>query len=276
VGKSSAPSAPDPYSSAAAQYQYGTQAASYNAALNNVNQVGPTGSTSYNVTGTGAGGAPEYTATTQLSQPEQQLLTGSQALGAQSQELAGQQGENAGSAIEGYQLPTQGENQQFGQNAMNAAYKEQTATMDPYWSQSQESLDASLRNAGAQPGTPAYDNAMQSFQANRASAYGQAENQSFGQGLASEGQQITDVNAAQGGQIGNFLQLATGTPGQSMSTGASGNASTGASVSAPNIMQAFENQYEGQLTGYNANVASSNATTSDASTLAAASLLYFY
>jgi hypothetical protein len=274
MGKSSAPSAPDPYASAQAQEQFGTQAAAYNAALNQVNQVGPTGSTTYAQTGTNqATGAPTYTSTTQLSQPEQQLLSGSQELGMQSQELAGNQGQNVANTLGNYQLPTQGQNQAFGQQAQQAAYGVETASMDPYWNQQQEGLDASLRNSGATPGTPAYDNAMQSFQANRSSAYGQAENQSFGQGLSAEGQQISDVNQAQGGQIANYLSLATGTPGATSATGAAGNTTTGASTSAPDIMSAFQNQYQGQLANYNAGVASSNADTGAAAGLGAAALL---
>lgn len=281
MGKSSAPSAPDPYASAAAQYQYGTQAAGYNASLNQVNQVGPTGSTDYAQTGTGVNGAPTFTATTQLSQPEQTLLSGSQGLGLQSQGLAGTQGQNVGNTLSNYQLPTQQANEEFGQQAQQAAYGVETASMNPMWQQQGEQLDASLRNSGATPGTPAYDNAMQSFDANQASAYGQAENQAFGQGLSAEGQQISDVNQAQGGQIANFLSLASGSPGGTSlgsggtGTGAAGNTTTGASASAPNIMQAFENQYQGQLAGYNANVSSENADTGAAASLAAAAISYF-
>lgn len=274
MGKSSAPSAPDPYSTAAAQAQYGEQAAGYNASLNQVNQVGPTGSTSYAQTGTGVNGAPTFTATTQLSQPEQALLQNSQNIGIQSQGLAGAQGENVGSTLQNYQLPTQSQNQAFGQQAQQAAYGAATASMDPYWNQQQESTDASLRNSGATPGTPAYDNAMQAFQANRSSAYGQAENQAFGQGLSAEGQQISDVNQAQGGQIANYLSLATGTPGATSATGAAGNTSAGASTSAPDIMSAFQNQYAGQLAQYNAGVASSNSEIGDAAGLGAAALMF--
>ncbi len=273
MGKSSAPSAPDPYASASAQYQYGTQAADYNASLNQVNQVGPTGSTTYAQTGTSALGAPEYTSTTQLSAPEQALLSGSQGLGLQSQGLAGNQGNNVANTLQNYQLPTQGQNQAFGQQAQQAAYGVETASMDPQWNQQYESLDASLRNSGATPGTPAYDNAMQSFDANRSSAYGQAENQAFGQGLSAEGQQISDVNQAQGGQIANYLSLATGSPGATSSTGAAGNSTTGASTSAPDIMSAFQNQYSGQLANYNAGVASQNADIGAGAGLGAAALL---
>jgi hypothetical protein len=274
MGKSSAPAAPNPVQTAAAQYQYGTEAAGYNAALNQVNQVGPTGSTSYQQTGTGYGGAPTYTSTTQLSAPEQALLSGSQGLESQSQQLAGGQGQNVANTLQNYQLPTQGQNQEFGQQAMQSAYGVETASMNPMWQQQGEQLDASLRNSGATPGMPAYDNAMQSFDANQASAYGQAENQAFGQGLSAEGQQISDVNQAQGGQIANYLSLATGAPGTT-STGAAGNATTGASTSAPNIMQAYENQYQGQLANYNAGVSSTNTDIgAGVGVLAAAASMY--
>jgi hypothetical protein len=273
VGKSSAPSAPDPYQTAQAQEQFGTQAAAYNASLNQVNQVGPTGSTTYAQTGTSPEGAPQFTSTTQLSAPEQALLSGSQGLGLESQGLASNQGQNVGSTLANYQLPTQGANQAFGGQAQQAAYQTATADMDPHWNQNQEQLDASLRNSGATPGTPAYDNAMQSFQADRSAAYGQAENQAFGQGLSAEGQQISDVNQAQGGQIANYLSLATGTPGATSSTGAAGNTTTGASTSAPDIMSAFQNQYQGQLAGYNANVASSNTDIGAGASLAAAAAI---
>lgn len=274
MGKGSAPSAPDPFQSAQAQYDFGTKAADYNANLNQVNQVGPTGSTSYKQTGTDPStGAPQFTSTTQLSAPEQELLSGSQGLGLQSQGLASNQGNNVQSTLANYQLPTQGQNQAFGQQAQQAAYKTATADMDPHWDQNQASLDSSLRNSGAVPGTPAYDNAMQAFQADRSSAYGQAENQAFGQGLSAEGQQISDVNQAQGGQIANYLSLATGTPGATSATGAAGNTTTGASTQTPDIMSAFTNQYQGQLANYNAGVASSNADVGAGAGLAAAGII---
>jgi hypothetical protein len=311
VGKGSAPSAPDPYASAGAQYQYGTAAANYSKGLNATNEITPTGSTTWTVNpagvgatnsmasptgangpsglggpdgkntttgpenqlaaslqGVGPGGqtAPQYTETQTLSPNEQALLTSKENLG------LGAAG-NAGNALQGWQLPSEAQNGQFGGEAMRSAYGLETATMDPYWGQQQEQMDASLRNAGATPGTPAYDNAMRSFQANRSSAYGQAENQAFGQGLSAEGQQISDVNAAQGGQLSNFLSLiGQGNP----STGAAGGAGGGgASVSAPDIMSAFQNQYQGQLAGYNANVASGNADVGALGTLGAAALLAF-
>jgi hypothetical protein len=309
MGKGSAPSAPNPYQSAGAQYQYGTEAANYSKGLNATNVVTPTGSTTWSVNPGGIGSTaapaggfngnitpsgnyeggggvgtkqtqlenpnnypsgqtipPQYTETQTLSPNEQALLTAKENLGQTA-------GGNAGNALQGWQLPSEFQNGQFGGQAMQSAYGLETTTMDPYWSQQQEGLDASLRNAGATPGTPAYDNAMKSFQANRTAAYGQAENQAFGQGLAAQGQQISNVNSAQGGQLSNFLSLiGQGNPSSGSAGGAPGG---GASVSAPDIMSAFNNQYQGQLANYNAGVASSNADVGALGSLGAAALLAF-
>lgn len=342
MGSKQSPSAPDPYQSAQAQYQYGTEAANYNMGLNAVNQVTPFGSTTWSVNPGGIQGSqqpapaasnpwvasapvnqptggsaaptpsapspngsynpnapqvsgvqfgnnpvqfnpyapptgnntpPQYTETQTLSPIEQQMLTGSQGLTLESQGLGGAEGQSVGRTLNNWGMPTEAQNGLFGGQAMQAAYGVQTATMDPYWNQQQEQLDSSLRNSGATPGTPAYDNAMQEFQANRASAYGQAENQAFGQGLAAQGQEIQDVNSAKGGEIGNFLSLLQQSPGGASAMGSStgsGGAGGAGSVSAPNIMQAFENQYQGQLANYNANVSSTNADLGALATVAAA------
>ena len=270
MGKGSAPSAPDPYQSASAQYQYGTQAARYNAALNNVNQVGPTGSTSFNVTGYDPGtGAPQYTETQSLSAPEQAILSGQQGLQLGAQSAAGQSLGQAQSAIANNPLPSTGQLQDFGSQAQNAAYKAATATMDPYWNQQQEQMDAQLRNSGAHPGDPAYDNAMQAFQANRQSAYGQAENQAFSQGLNAQGQMISQIGQERQIPLNEYEALSGGTQVQ----GAPQANPATSQTSAPDIMSAFNNQYQGQLAKYNAGVSTDNSLMGDAGMLAAAFLM---
>src|ERR1700736_5827706 len=78
MGKSP-PSAPDPYQSASAQYQYGTQAAAYNTALDRPNAVTPYGSSNYSITGHDPQtGAPIYTHTTSLNPTELATLTAQQ------------------------------------------------------------------------------------------------------------------------------------------------------------------------------------------------------
>lgn len=62
MSKPSTPSPPDPYQSAAAQYQYGTAAANYNAALNHTNVITPYGSTTWSTQNPGTSVAPSYSA----------------------------------------------------------------------------------------------------------------------------------------------------------------------------------------------------------------------
>lgn len=73
ISKGSAPAAPDPQVTAAAQTQSNIATANNNASLNRVDQYSPYGSSVYNQTGTSSGGAPEYSQTLSLS-PEQNAL----------------------------------------------------------------------------------------------------------------------------------------------------------------------------------------------------------
>ena len=84
-----APPPPDPYKTAQAQLGTNIQTGIANSVMGNVNQVGPTGSTIYNQSGTqtitGPDGqtyqVPRYTQTTQLSPEQQQLYIRARAAG---------------------------------------------------------------------------------------------------------------------------------------------------------------------------------------------------
>lgn len=331
MGKSSPPSSPDPYVSAAAQAQFGEQTAAYNAALNNVNQVGPTGSNTWNVTGYSPTGAPEYTQTQSLSPQQQQIFNQQQS----NQITAGQTAANLARESQsslGQPLPTNpnapsvqmqintsgvpgiagsGDLAGFTDQAQNAAYQQQTQYLDPQFSQEQQQLDAQLRNSGAQPGSAAYNNAMQLFTNQKQQAYSNAQEQAVGQGLqeqqalygesantnqqlfgqAAAGQQA--ANAAAGQQYGQELQgvqeqlaleqtplseynaLESGVGTNLPSFGLGGAQGSGASAQAPNIEQAFENQYSGELSAYNSQVSQSNADVGAAGSVAAMAALYF-
>lgn len=78
MGKS-APKAPDPYETAAAQTASNRETAITQQELNMVNQRGPWGSVNYNQTGTSASGTPIYTQTTSLSPSQQRIFNQSQA-----------------------------------------------------------------------------------------------------------------------------------------------------------------------------------------------------
>jgi hypothetical protein len=203
MSKPDAPSAPDPYTEAAAQYQYGTQAGAYTTALNDVNTVGPTGTTSYAVTGTDpTTGAPIRTQTTALSPAEQSLLTGTQNieqgqlgtagnfLGQVNQESSA--GEPSINPVQ-YSVPNQQAETSINtsnvpgiqsiqgsegleQQSQNTALAGEEAALQPTQSAQYEQLDASLRNSGALPGSPAYETAMSQFQAQE----GQQDTQAAG------------------------------------------------------------------------------------------------
>lgn len=209
MSKGSAPSAPDPYTTAQAQYQYGTEAADYTAALNRVNTTGPTGSTTYAITGYDpTTGAPIYSQNTTLSPQEQTIL--GQSEGLQSGQLSSAQNSLAQyNALSGQgepnilpvqygvnpspisELNTSGVQpvqgsintagvpgianvQSLEQYGQNTALAGEEAAIMPGMQQQEEQLKAQLINSGAHPGDPAYDNAMAAFDANMNNAQTQA------------------------------------------------------------------------------------------------------
>lgn len=65
------------------------------------------------------------------------------------------------------------------QRAEDAIYQRISSRLDPMWDQRQEALDVRLRNQGLNPGTEAYDRAMQEFERSRTDAYQTAINESI-------------------------------------------------------------------------------------------------
>jgi hypothetical protein len=126
-------------------------------------QVTPTGSLTYNQTGTSSDGTPLYTATTALSAPQQQLLNTLQG----TQQTAGTaaskllSGANYGSVDPATAIgdSTKGLTQ--------AAMGQETNYLKPYFDQQTSQLDTQLRNQGFAPGQPGYDNAMRAVQNNQ-------------------------------------------------------------------------------------------------------------
>lgn len=192
MGKSSAPAAPNPYDSANAQYEYGTESAAFNKALNATNTVGPTGSTTNQITGYDpVTGAPQYTQTTSLTDPEQALLAGTQQVGA----TATGQANDLLSSMPGGPLlstgaaptletnldtsnvpglPSGASLAALGQSAQDQALAGNMAAINPALDNQEEQLKAQLVNSGNGPGTPAYTNAMSAFNAQRTAAGTQA------------------------------------------------------------------------------------------------------
>lgn len=128
-----------------------------------VNQINPYGQLTYTQTGTSPDGTPLYTATTQLSPEQQNLLN----LYTGNQTTAGQQ---AGALLKGANYGGTNYNDVIG-NATSGltgqAVAQQTAYLNPYFQTQTDQLDAKLKNQGFAPGQPGYDNAMRALQNNQ-------------------------------------------------------------------------------------------------------------
>jgi hypothetical protein len=301
----SAPAAPDPWTSAAATTQTNEQTAAFNKALNLNNYSNPFGSQSTTVTGYDPGtGAPIYGTTTSAN-PQ---LQG--ALGNMLSEVSGNSGlnQNAVAGLENIRqsyLPIAaglntlqgGINQQTAaqaqQQGQQAAYAAQTQYLDPQFSQQGEALSAQLANQGLSPGSQAYNNAMTNFNNQKQQAYSNAANQAVMTGSQIGSQNLQNQLAATQTQAGLFGQMSgilgdmSNNYGQQVGVGQTGSSELGSlanmvpgySGTAPSSAQPadmaslFNNQYQGQLAGYNAGVSSSNADTAALGGVASAAIM---
>ncbi|OBU84582.1 tail fiber domain-containing protein [Chromobacterium subtsugae] len=234
----SAPAAPDPTATAAAQTTSNQQTAAYNAALNRTNTYTPLGNSTWTQNGTDpTTGAPIWSQSINLSPGQQHLydsnMQGSQMMQNTSNQLLGNVGSQLSSPVStngmpavqssvstsgmpGYAGPVNGGDLTgLAQNATNASYNSQMSLLQPQMDQANKSLAAQLANQGITPGSEAYNNAMdnqarqqgftQSQAANNATLQGmQYQNQLFNQGLQNANLQ----NTAQAGLFGIGMQNA--------------------------------------------------------------------
>lgn len=189
-------------------------------------------------------GAPEYTESTQLAPQFQSILQ-------QPINTAGipqLSGENLGPEVA---------------QTQNAVFEQNMGYLQPEEQLQSEQLNSQLANEGITPGSAAYGQAedqlgrQQTFENTQAASgavtAGENElNNLFGLG----GQTLQSEIAYQDQPINEFNSL-NGSPGAT------------ASATTPDISGAFGQQYQGELAGYNANVATNNANTQAAGGLAA-------
>lgn len=286
MGKSaSQPQTPDPVATANAQGNVSEAVASYNAMLNNSNQVTPYGTSSWTAKPGG-----QWTQTISLSPSEQKIFNNQQAANVMATGTGYDLLNNAfgmlSKPITASSLPKiqNSVNTNFGNlvnQAQNSAYNSQMALYGPQQQQQQESLQAQLAAQGVVPGSEAYNNAINNQQrqidfqntqiANNAVQTGNAmQNQLFGQSL-NAGQ---FANTAQQQSLAQALQLqnqpvqiwqALSGNGVQMPQGASG---TGAQASTPDLSGDIWNAFNSNLAKSNATTASNNQTAMDAGTLA--------
>lgn len=289
---SSSPSAPapvDPYTQAAAQYGLATGTANYNAGLNRTNSTNPLGSSTWSATpgttsapspsgyaggapfGLGGGyggysgipsaspvsgsvsnGAPTYTNTTQLTPWAQSELQ-------QPLNTSGLPGMPGGPSIT-----------QNLQDTQQATFNQQMGYAAPEEALASEQLNSKLAAEGATPGSAAYNNEQdrlareQTFtnqQAANAAITGGNQEQATLFGLGTQG--LNNQITARAAPINEYNSL----------NGAAGSTAT---AQTPDISGAFGQQYQGQLAGYNAGVATNNATTSDVASLGMMAAMMYY
>lgn len=293
-GGGSAPSYPDPTTVANATTQTNQQTAAYNKALNLNNYSNPFGSQQSQQVGTDPStGAPIYntsvTASPQLQGALGTLLAQAGGSGSTNSDvmngLSGLRSQysqlNQGLMGLGSQL-NQGQAQQAQQQGQNAAYAAQTQYLDPQFSQQGESMSAQLANQGLSPGSQAYNNATLNFNNQKQQAYSNAQNQAILTGSQIGAQnlqnQIAGINTQAGlyGQMGSNLGQQGSLFGQQAGIGQlpyqdlqsiagmiPGYSGTGQSSSSPaDIASLYNNQYQSQLAGYNANQSSNNSAMS--------------
>lgn len=168
--------------------------------VNMVDQYTPTGSLTYNQSGTStfkdAKGniveVPKYTATTQLT-PEQQKIF-NQFQGAQTN-LAGLANQQSGFLKDYLAKPFQYTNR----DAENWAYDLGSQRLDPRFEREEEALRARLTNQGIREGSAAWNNAMNNLGQAKNDAYNQlmltGRQQGFSEAMATRAAPINEITA---------------------------------------------------------------------------------
>ncbi len=262
--------------------------------------------------------APNWTENIDLSPAQQQLLNlqeGTQiSSGITGQNLAGQAASSLSAPITSTPIQTSintsgvsaipgaSDLAGFTNQAQQAALQQQMQYLQPEEQQQTESEEAQLVNSGAQPGSQAYNNAMQLLNNQQMQENTNAQNNAVQQGLTEQqalygegantnqqefGEAATTQSADNTGaqtqlaqelavrdQPLNELQTEYGLSNpngvNALASGASGGAG---SASAPDILSAFNTSAQQQEANYNASVASANSQEGAEAGLASALLI---
>lgn len=214
-----APEAPNPYETAQAQAGMNRDTAITQQQLNMVDQVNPWGTVSYDQTGMGSftdsqGNVvetPQYTQTTTFSPEQQAIFDASQEAQGNLASLAAQQSEFLGDYLGGNKFSyNPGEHENWALGLYDQLNGDQTA-------QQQEGIRSQLANQGIQPGTPAYDAAMQNLMGAQMDSRNRflldSYDTGFSTAMAERNQPINEITALlSGSQVSNPATQSGGTP----------------------------------------------------------------
>lgn len=162
----------------------------------------------------------------------------------------------------------------------NAMYDQSMAYLRPQEALASEQSDSQLANEGITLGSAAYSQAKDQLGREQTFSNQQAVDSAIGAGNQEQAQLYglgsqTLQNQLNVGNSSLQNQLALRNAPISEYESLQGNPSAQVSAQTPDISGAFNQQYQGQLAGYNANTATNNATTSTIGSLAAMAAIYF-
>jgi hypothetical protein len=225
MGGAKPPPAPDPATVSDLQTQSNLNTATAQSQLNNVNQVGPYGSTTFSST-PGVGGVPSWTETTNLNPTLAGITSGTENIGASliptGQNLATQFGQTGTTPLNVNQTANNamiaGGPQALYAPTANAIYQEQAGFLAPTYAQQQQDLQNQLGRQGISVGNQAYSNAEtqlanaqnQGYSAARDAATAQGAQQAnnmFGLAIQGQNQNIGQQQTQQQNPLALLSQL---------------------------------------------------------------------
>lgn len=232
IGKS-APSAPNPVTTAQAQTASNRETAITQAGLNAVNQQTPYGNLTYEQTGTWSDGTPRFTATQTFSGAGQSLLnTGMET----QQNLANLAQEQSGRLSGLLNAPLDWSAQQNYLNDITAQ------NLDRSWDRQSQQFETDLVNRGIRPGSTQYQQLIGDFRNDRSNAYNTANASNFNTALQSQ-------LALRNQPLNEILALS----GQSQIQNPSFVNSPQTQVAGTDVAGITNNAYNSQMQAYNAN-----------------------
>lgn len=257
MGKSapSAPPAPSPTATAAAQTKSNQQTALYNFGLANPNVTSPLGSDQFTVN-TSDPNSPTVQQNITLSPDQQQLYNQNTQQSIGLSNLASQLQDKVGQALN-VPSATSADFNTEAQNASDAYYKQQTQYLDPQYNQLQEQTNSSLANQGITPGSEAYNNAQTNFNNQKQQAYSNAQENSILQGPQNAQQLFSLSSAAQMQPLNEFNALRS----QSQATLPTFGQANQVAAAPTNTAAITQQAYQNSLNPYNAQIAANNQTT---------------
>lgn len=274
MGKSaSAPAAPNPAATAAAQGVINKETAITQSRLNQVDEYTPYGQSLY-TEGAEVDGVPKFTRTTTLDPAQQAILDQQNVITGDLNTLAGDQLGRVSTALaDPYSYdglpgaPTA--DAEARQQTIDSLYNQYKSRLDPRFADEQTAQLTSLANQGIEVGSDAYTNAMESFGRTKNDAYTSAGNQAVTSGGAEQNRlfglqgsererAIQEYTAQRNAPLNEVTALMSGTQIQNPTFSAIPQSGIGAAdITSPTAMA-----YQGQLQNAANKQSANNAVTS--------------